>query len=413
VNTHPAIAVIGGGAAGLMAAITAARMGALVTVFERQDRVGKKLLVTGNGRCNITNSAGFDITHYHTQNRAFVKSVLGGFTVDDTRKFFHDIGLVTRVEDGGRVFPVTGQASNVLDVLRFEAERTGVTVQTKSEVSSIKRVFGRIALNVNRHEVHFDRVIVACGGKPFPHLSGTGLGLEILEKTGHRLCHTFPALVPLKTDLRYNRQLKGLKTEASVRLEIDGAVCAIDNGEVLFTDYGLSGPPVIQMSYFVNLALFKKQSAAIILDLFPDFSGQELSAEITRRVARLPDVPVDEAMIGLLHKRLILPVLSEAGFSNIRKTCREVPEPEINALTALIKNWRIPVTGSLSWNDAQVMAGGINTDDFNPSTLESRIIPGLWAAGEVLDVTGDCGGYNLQWAWSSGFVAAKEAACHV
>jgi predicted Rossmann fold flavoprotein len=219
--------------------------------------------------------------------------------------------------------------------------------------------------------------------------------------------------VPLKTGFRFNARLKGLKINAVAAVEVDGSLLTQDKGEILFTEYGLSGPPIIQMSRFANSAMNDKRQTAINIDLFPDWSIDEISKEIDSRFSRIPESSAEDALIGLLHKRLIPVVISEAGILQVNKKCVDVTAGEKKQLALILKEWKIPLTGSLSWNDAQVMAGGINTSDFNPATLESNIVPGLWAAGEVLDVTGDCGGYNLQWAWSSGYLAGLEASGNV
>jgi predicted Rossmann fold flavoprotein len=403
------VAVIGGGAAGLMAAITAVRNGAQVTLFERQERVGKKILVTGNGRCNLTNMqctpAGFV-----GADSQFVVPVLNRFPVAAALAFFHDLGLCTMEESAGRVFPVTGQASTVLDLLRFEVERIGVSVQVAADITMIIPKNRSFTVRWRDGEVAVDRVVATPGGKAFPHLSGTGGGIDLLTRLGHTVEPLFPALVPLKTDLPFNRGLKGVKVDAAVTLRIDDQAAAVDKGEVLFTDYGLSGPPIIQLSLAANRAAAANRAIAVRLDMFSTWSADDLACDIDKRNTARPDQPLDCALIGLIHKRLIVPVIKSSGIADPQQPIGKLTPEDRRRIVGILKGWTIPVTGSLSWNDAHVMAGGVSTAGFDPATLESRRIPGLWAAGEVLDVTGECGGHNLQWAWSSGYVAGLHAA---
>jgi len=406
----PHIAVIGGGASGLTAAIVAARHGCSVTLLERQERIGRKLLATGNGRCNLTNLQ-VAPDHYHGADPAFAEPVLRQFSLEQTLDFFHDLGVCTRVEESTRVYPVTGQASTILDVLRFEIERLGITVRVASAVEAVQPVKNGFRLQFAEGMENADRVIVAGGGKAMPQLGGSDQGLRLLTGLGHRLEPVYPALVPLKAGTGTRRGLKGVKAEGRARLVIDGESAAETSGEILFTEYGLSGPPVIQLSLAANAAARSgsKQEIAVVLDLFPAMAGEELAGYLVRRLQNRPDIPLETVLIGLTHKRLLPALLREAGLSGDRPAGEAAAEAS-RTLTPLLKNWIWPVNGSLSWNEAHVMGGGIATTDFSPETLESKLAQGLFAAGEVLDVTGDCGGFNLQWAWSSGFVAGTAAA---
>lgn len=402
----PTIAVVGGGAAGMMAAITAARNGASVIILERQERIGRKLLATGNGRCNLTNTS-LSAANYHGADPGFATEALKRFPVDKTIGFFNDLGLCTRVEEKGKVFPLTGQASTVLDLLRLELERLKMEVRTSTGVRSIRKKGDGFVVGCSVGELSADKVIVAAGGAAAPQLGGSGDGMNLLLKLGHSCTTTHPALVPLKTDVGFTKHLKGIKVEAAARLFVSDKAVGEDRGEILFTDYGLSGPPVIQLSLPAMRALSESRAVHVVLDLFPGWTGKHLVDHLSQRFFSATDRPVDIALIGLLHKRIIQVVLEELRLAG--RTSGEISKNDIARIADLLKGWKFTVTGAPPYREAQLMAGGISTRDFNPSTLESRRVDGLFACGEVLDVSGDCGGYNLQWAWSSGHVAGENA----
>jgi predicted Rossmann fold flavoprotein len=405
----PDIIVVGGGAAGMMAAITAARQGARVTILEQQDRVGKKILATGNGRCNLTNVQGA-LDSFHGADPAFISTVVGQFPVEKTVAFFNALGACTRVEDGGRVFPVTGQASTVLDVLRFEIDRLGVDLRVQAGVESITRKGDSFLLRWPGGEEQADRVVVTTGGKAAPHLGGTESGILLLKAMGHTTVPLFPALVPLKANPHFGPKLKGVKVSAQALLTISGTPAGSEEGEVLFAEYGLSGPPILQLSRVAMGALLEGQPVSLSLDLFPLWSAEQLMGNLDQRFSAWPQATLDGALIGLIHKRLIPTILHEAEIPEARKPTSQVSQEERLRICHALKNWQFAITGSLSWKEAQVMAGGIRTTDFSAVTLESHLVKGVFAAGEVLDVVGDSGGFNLQWAWSSGSVAGLHSA---
>ena len=403
------IAIVGGGAAGMMAAITAARQGARITLLERQDRVGKKILATGNGRCNLTN-VNCSIDNFHGADMYFVRMILNQFPVTKTLEFFNALGVCTRVEDEGRVFPLTGQASTVLDVLRLETERLEVAIRTQTNIESVSRQDNFFILRWPEGEEQADRVVVTTGGKAAPHLGGNESGIEVLKKMGHTVSPIFPALVPLKVNPHFGSKLKGVKVIARAFLVLSGKPAVKEEGEILFTEYGLSGPPILQLSRSALQAQFDQQPVFLALDLFPFWSVEQLMSNFDQRFSFWPDAALDVALIGLIHKRLIPIILHEANIVEEHKLVRLVSQEERIRIATILKNWTFEITGSLSWKEAQVMAGGICTRDFSAQTLESHRVKGLFAAGEVLDVTGDSGGFNLQWAWSSGYVAGMHSA---
>jgi len=403
------IAIVGGGASGMIAAITAARKNAQVTIYERQDRIGKKLLATGNGQCNLTNLK-CTPDNFHGDNPRFVTDALDHFTVNDTIAFFNALGALTIAEEDGKVYPRTLQASTILDILRFELEQCGVTVKTETPIDSVRKNTSCFTLHSGNNRFSADAVIIASGSKAMPQLGGNKSGLELLTHFGHTTTSTYPVLVPVKADCPFSRHLKGTKVQADISIFVNDIQCACDSGELLFTEYGLSGPPVIQLSIPINKALDQKKKVRCAVDLFPDKKQNELAIHLQNRFETKAVLPLETALIGFVNKRLISSIIADSGIPEPRKQCRTVTHDEIHRLAETVKKWSFTITGSLSWNDAHVCYGGIKTDNFNAATMESKLVKGLYATGEVLDITGDCGGFNLQWAWSSGFVAGESAA---
>ena len=393
------IAVIGGGASGLAAAIAASDSGAQVTVYEREKRCGRKILATGNGRCNMTNiNAG--LKNYHGIEPGFIKGVMKRFWVNETIEFFEELGIVTKVEDNGKVYPNSDQASAVLDVLRIRCETNGVNTVTGFEVSEIRKVKNRFQIkSYNGENAWADKVIIATGGKAAPDLGSKGAGYSILKSFGHRITELRPSLVQMRTEGNTAGKLKGIKFTGTAKMGKYE-----EKGEILFTDYGLSGPPIFSLS-----SKYENQKE-IELDLMSAYNEEELIDMLYMRVSRNPDIALESFFVGMLNKRIGQVLLKELEIAPLSRKACTLSEKEIKACAAAIKSWKFPISGTLSWNNAQVTKGGAMTEDFNPTTMESRMTKGLYAVGEVLDIDGDCGGYNLQWAWSSGIIAGQSAA---
>jgi predicted Rossmann fold flavoprotein len=401
------VAIVGGGPSGLVAAIAAARAGASVCLLERQDRVGRKVLATGNGRCNLSHATVTE-RNYHGRSPGFVTTVLLQFSVQDTLAFFNNLGILTTVENDGEIYPRCGQASAVLDVLRFEGQRLGVQTVVGADVNRIVPGAHAFTLLHNERQTEALTVVLAAGGKAMPQLGGGESGLRLATSLGHRLVPVYAGLVPLKTDCPYNRQLKGTKVDATITLDITGGPTHSLRGEVLFTEYGVSGPPIIQLSLPAAKALHDGTKVRLVLDLFAEWDQAALTDHLQSRFDKARDTPLEHALIGLCNKRLILPLLATAGLSRTASAVSSIALAP--RLAAVCKTWTLTVTGSLSYNEAHVMCGGVDCADVDPETLESRHVEGLYVIGELLDITGDCGGYNLQWAWSSGHVAGTRAA---
>ncbi len=388
--------VIGGGAAGLTAAITFKKNcpHLSVAVVERLDRVGKKLSVTGNSRCNITNR-NISLKNYHGKDPEFCLPALNDFTVEDTEAFFADLGVLFKTEKVGKVYPYSLQASSVVDALRFGAERLGVVIIPNTEITKISPKNNTFHLTSENKSYDCRALLIATGGKAGGKIA-TDSGYKLLGNLGHKQTSLSPAIVQVKTDTTYTRQLKGVKVNATV--SVNGQS---DFGEVLFCDYGLSGPPILQLSRYMN------KGDMISLDLMPEYSEDKLVSLLKHRAETLMTT-CGEFFCGMLQKRLGQVILKICGFSV--NDVASFEETTIEKIAHTIKNMEFEFVDTNGFPNAQVTHGGISTADFDSKTLMSRKCEGLFACGEVLDIDGDCGGYNLQWAWSSGVLAAKNAA---
>jgi len=410
------VAVIGGGAAGMMAAITAARAGARVVLLEGNDRVGKKLLTTGNGRCNLTNT-GADPAHYHGASRGLIEAVLPRLTPADAVAFFEAAGLLCAVEDRGRVFPRCGQASAVLDVLRFLLDEAGVPVRCGVEVTAMTRANQGFELDTTSEHagervtarVTADRVVLATGGRAAPGTGSRGQGYALARALGHGVIEPFPALVQLRLASPHLKALAGARVEARVTVRVMSAEPTVASGEVLFTDYGVSGPAVLDVSRVAAEALALGRSGSLEIDLLPGLDAPAVTQMLVTRRSAHPKRSTQGLLVGLVHKRLILPLLKELAWPADRAAESLTPS-DLADLARILTAWSFEVTATTGWTGAQVTAGGVDGAEVDPATLESRKVAGLYLAGEVLDVDGDSGGYNLQWAWASGFVAGRAAA---
>lgn len=403
------VIVVGGGAAGMMAAISARRKGAEVSILERNPRVGKKILATGNGRCNYTNVF-LDVKNYHGNNPKFVYSSLSQFNVETTIDFFERLGITHVVEEKGKVFPLSFQASSVLDVLRYELEEIGVEILCDSYVKKIekeKNVF-RLILDDNR-KIKADKVIIATGGNAMPSSGADGNGYAIAKKLGHKIISPFPGLVQLKLEGDFFKRIDGVKIVGIATLLHNKDVIGEDSGDILFTNYGISGPPILQLSRRALELLNKNKKPVLKVSIISGKNREELSEYLKIRFTYMPKKTIEIGLIGLLNKRLIPVILSEAGIDN-KKSVSQISNEEIDALAEILTDWRFNIIGSKSFDFAQVTAGGIDTREIDGRTMESKIVNGLYFAGEIVDIDGDCGGFNLQWAWSSGYVAGLNAA---
>lgn len=397
------IGIIGGGASGMAAALAAAEQeNVQVVLFERQARLGRKLQATGNGRCNLTN-LNADIHGYHGNAPEFAAPALNTFDVEQTLKWFRQMGLFTVAEPSGRVYPYSDQANSVVDVLRFALEKKNIRLELSFEVKKLRRKDSGFLVEGAETAVVCDKVIVACGGLAGTKLGGSMAGYQFLRSMGHKMTRLRPALVQLKCAWSGVGALKGVRANCRAAIMCDGALRAESTGEIQFTEYGLSGPVIFEVS---RDACQGRGNWVCRLDLLPEIPINDLYAELLRR--RQTALCVEELLTGILHNRLGRVLTKAVGLSANRQIS-SLTDGEMDAVCAAVKGFEIPLTEPLGMDSAQVTAGGMVTDEFDPLTMKSKLVPGLYACGEVLDIDGDCGGYNLQWAWSSGRCAGLAA----
>ena len=395
-------AVIGAGASGMTAALTAARLGHEVTLYERQARVGRKLMATGNGRCNLTNT-GAGPSNYHGEAPDFVRPALEAFPSEAALDFFRGLGLLAREEWGGRVYPLSNSANSVVDVLRQALDAAGVELIAGDRVRELRRGGSGYSVTTESGDKRsFDAVVVACGGLAGEKLGGGRDGYELLKALGHSRTALRPALVQITTEPMYPRSLKGIKADCALRVLSRDELLAESCGELLFTETGVSGPAAFDVSRAVSEAGDAKMELEI--DFLRDYTPAEVLAHLQNRAKTAPELPASELLTGSVHNRLGRMLIKYADI-DAAKPLSGLSERELRSVTGACKRFKLPVRGTEGFANAQVTAGGIRTSEFDPRTLESRLCPRLFACGEVLDIDGDCGGYNLQWAWASGVLA--------
>ena len=397
------IGIIGAGASGMAAALAAAENEHVqVILMERQARVGRKLSATGNGRCNLTNLHA-DHRDYHGDDPSFAGAAISRFDVADTLNWFRALGLYAVAEDSGRVYPYSDQANSVVDVLRFALDKPNIRLLTGFEVRKVKKTEGGFTVESSDETLLCDRLIVACGGLAGTKLGGSMSGYQLLRVFGHKCTKLRPALVQLKSAWSGCGALKGVRANCHVQILCDGKLHSESSGELQFTDYGLSGPVIFEVSRDVCQS---RGSWTARLDFLPDMPEEILRAELLRR--KNTNWNAEELLTGILHNRLGRVLTQNAGIKSTWKIA-DLRDDEINAVCTAVKQFEAELTETLGMDAAQVTAGGIITAQFDEATMESRLVPGLYACGEVLDIDGDCGGYNLQWAWSSGRLAGSHA----
>ncbi|NCC75274.1 MAG: NAD(P)/FAD-dependent oxidoreductase [Clostridia bacterium] len=429
------LVVVGGGASGLLAAISAARTwheqtapahsGPLnILILERNDKIGRKILATGNGRCNLTNALAVPEAYYGRDPR-FCRGALHRYDVKATLDFFLDLGLVCREEEDGRIYPVCQQAAAVVDLLLQEIQRLHIATQTQQTVVSLEPIepvyLGSQPLEKAPHwrlgladgqTQDATCVILATGGMASPNLGSDGSGYRLAESLGHRLVEPLPALVQLTTAGRKTAALSGIRVECGLSLVQGIQEIGRESGEVLFTDYGLSGIPILQLSRTVSVSLKENElePMRIRLDLLPEWTESAIEAKIAQRISQNPALHLSDLLTGLVHRKIGGFIAREALHAALDTPVRTLAPRQVKSLARTIKQLELTVTGTKDFSQAQVTAGGLDCRDFLPDCLESRLKPGLFAAGELLDIDGDCGGFNLQWAWSSGLLAGASAA---
>ena len=400
------VAVIGGGASGMMAAVTAASEGARVILLEHKDRIGKKILSTGNGRCNFTNIHQEPIC-YHSEDPMFPWEVVERFNAQAVISFFLQLGVYSKNRNG-YIYPNSDQASAVLDAFCMELDRLKVEIRTGVECREIRPGKKGFTVLTDQGPVRADRVILCAGSKAAPTTGSDGSGYDLAKKLGHRILPVLPALTALKCEEEFFKSIAGVRANGSVSIWSGGECIAKDTGEIQLTDYGISGIPVFQVSRYASKLLYEKKETDAVLDFMPDFTKTQTDAFLRARAKTRPDKSAEMFLIGLFHKKLCDLWIRLSEIPRQRKA-GELTEDEIARLTDLIKEFRVRVRETNPYDKAQVCCGGVDTREVNPETLESVYVPGVYFAGEILDVDGMCGGYNLTFAWASGYVAGKAA----
>ncbi len=396
------VIVIGGGASGLMSAIWAARNQCKVTILEQKDKVGKKILATGNGKCNYTN--------YHQESSCYRGSdvekameVIHAFDVNRTIGFFQELGIYPK-ERNGYVYPNSGQATSVLDVLILEARRLGIEIICNAKVSAVKKQKNQFAVFANDISYYADHVILTVGGCASSKLGSDGSGYPIAKAFGHTIVKPLPALVQLKSNVKYLKTISGVRCDAAITLLVDSKKVTAEKGEILFANYGISGIPVMQVSRFAAVALDSKRKVELSIDFLSDIPYQQLVEQINQRLSYDKGRTAEEIFVGLLNHKLTYVLLKEVGIDPEMKASK-IGKDVWKKLASKMKNFVMTIVDTNGFDNAQTSAGGIPLSEVNVKTLESLKVKGLYFAGELLDVDGTCGGYNLQWAWSSGYVA--------
>ena len=405
------VAVIGGGASGLMAACFAAEAGCSVAIFEKQGRLGRKILVSGNGRCNITNRF-IDPARYHGSNPRFAQEVLTRFGFEETKAFFESIGIPLVEEKKGRLFPASLHAATVVRFFEYELLRRGVDVHLHRKVEHISPKGNAIEIvTAGREAYRVDAVILAAGSCAHPPAGGSRSGYELALQAGHRVIEPFPAIIPITIPMKDIHRLQGIKWQCGVRVEENGKITASSQGEVLFTAYGISGPASLDVSRAVNESVIKGGAPRIVIDCMPHRSHNELDAILSSLFAD-PGKSVSFALSSLLRHPMPDVLLSRASLSK-GVTAGEMTPDMRRRLVGAIKGLSLEPGAPRGFNEAVVAAGGVDVSEVNPATMASRIMPGLYLTGELLDIDGDSGGYNLQFAWSTGAIAGTAQAATV
>jgi len=401
------VAVVGAGASGLVAALEAARKGAAVLLFEKNASIGKKILASGAGKCNLTN---IRITpgHYHCGSPGFVENTLFSFSSADAIGYFEELGLETRTEPDGRVFTACGRSKAVADVIENEIKRLGAGFFLNTEITGITPAPSSAKFNITSGSGSWqaDKVILAAGGRAAPSAGGTDAGYRIAESLGHSITEFSQSLVPLKAAGSFFKKIAGIRNECSLKLISINHTIGESAGELLFTDYGLSGPAILDISRMTVKSL-KNGRTEISINLIPQKRNPE--TYIKNRISTLSARPTEHFFAGLFHEKLAKVIAENSGILAYDRVA-DIPASAVPRLVSSVSDWRVAITGPLGWAESMVTVGGVSVLEVDPVTLESLKCPGLYLTGELLDVDGDSGGYNLHFAWATGIKAGKFSA---
>ncbi len=405
-NLNSSIAIIGAGASGLFTSILLAKKGFKVTVFEKNPKAGKKLLATGNGKCNITNQ-NLGLEHFFSSNPNFFKYSIETFGYRDFVKFCEEIGLNLVTNGNGKTYPASLQASSVVDVLYNEALFLGVNFSFNSIIENIefKEKFHLIS---DEKPYKFDKVVIATGSIAMEKLGGSNSGYLLAKKFGHTIIEPFPSLVQLTSNDKEIYTLSGVKSEATVTLFVDNKPQKTILADILFTNYGVSGNTILDLSREANMALLHFSKVAIIVDMFPSLDKNKLLALLEKKKKMLTGKKKEFLLLSLINSKLIEFIYKKIKLSSNKHLIDDLDKKDLQSITYALKSIKIAIDGSKGFENAEVVAGGVNVDEVDSKTMESKKQKGLYFCGEVLDVDGACGGYNLHFAWASAFVLASN-----
>lgn len=401
------IAIVGGGAAGLVAAITAAKSGCNVTLFEQNDRVGKKILASGNGRCNITNTH-LHVEDYFGADPGFTAPALETFGFKRFEKFCASIGLLLRIQEDGRCYPLSNTAGSVVSALKEYAQECGVTFFCNAFVTSVEKIAAHFHISCGEEQFDgYSRVLIATGSEAAPQLGANPSGYRLSEAFGHTVYATYPSLVALELDSELHHKMAGSKQDAEVTLYINGKAEDQVRGDILFTRYGISGFAILDISRRASEALQEYQDVKIGLKLLPDFERQNLAEAIAKLSKNVPAYHLETLLGGLIPQK-IARCVCESCKLDTTLGASELTIKTIKKIANTLCDWRFQVNDTHGFKHAEVSGGGIATGEIDAKTMESKKISGLFFAGEVLDIVGKRGGYNLHFAWASGYLAGTS-----
>lgn len=402
------IAIIGGGAAGLMAALFAARAGADVTVYEHNTGVGKKILASGNGRCNIINTTA-SADDYSGYDTSFVTYALKQLSFGYFEKVALSIGLVLEIKDDGRCYPLSNEAKSVLLALKSAVEAVGVKILTETKVTALIKTNTGFCIRSESSEASYTKVLIATGSEAAPQLGASADGYGFAKNLGHEINPTYPSLVQLHLNSKKHLKMAGVKTVAEVSLIVDGKFTSKVQGDILFASYGISGLAILDISDKASHALMKKHRVVLSLNLLPRFDAQTLIQTLEKLAASIPRHTIETLLSALIPSKIVLSLLEEMLIPT-SKVAGDISPKEMKKLAHLIQEWKFEVSDTHGFKHAEVSGGGVSTAQVNSKTMESKQVEGLYFAGEVLDIVGRRGGYNFHFAWASGMLAGREMA---
>lgn len=400
------IAVVGAGASGLVATIFAKSSERVeVKLFEKNSKVGKKLLATGNGKCNISNRE-LKLENFHSENMEFLKRVIAKFSTKDLVNLFRDLGVELVEKAKGRLYPMSEQALTIVEVLEYRALELGVEIELNQEVLDIFKVKDKFHLKFSDRVEVFDRVLIATGGLAMPKLGASESGYRFAKSLSHRVLEPFSSLVKLKSNQNYLKKLSGVKILTTVTLYIDREPKINSFGDTLFREYGLSGSAILDISRVASIALREKREVLVEIDLLPDIERDKLITLLRDRAKYSRDLTL--YLMGFLNKKLAKVIIERVDLAKSIESSNQLSRKDFRKLAFIIKSFKVPITGVRGFEDCETTAGGVDTAKIDVQTFESKLCKGVFFAGEVLDVDGDCGGFNLHFAFASGSIAGSK-----